>query len=83
MNDKQRKAYWAKQNKASVDSKILSHHFGTADIDARGTGNYTINFGKRGYELLSNKKIDSFEKKYPNAKLNIVPKDKKIHVSGM
>ena len=46
MKDSVRKAIFAN---ASSKSKMLSHHFGSSDIDSRGS-NFVINFGEKGYE---------------------------------
>jgi len=79
MKDSVRKAIFAN---ASSKSKMLSHHFGSSDIDSRGS-NFVINFGEKGYAGVSNQKINSFEKKYPKARLEIIPKHKKIIVHGL
>ena len=80
---KQHRAIKAKQGQASADSKFLSHLFGSADIDAKGGGDYNVNFGTKTYSLITNEKIKRFETRFPKAKLHFIPKNKKLQVRGM
>ncbi len=68
----------ASENKA----KMLSHHFGSSDIDSRDS-RFIINFGEHTYKGVTNQKIDSFEKRYPKSRLEIIPKHKRIIVHGL
>jgi len=68
-------------NQATLDSRLLSHHFGSNDIDAKGDREYVINFSDRGYDLITNRMIDNFENNYPEVLFEIIPKDRIIKIN--
>jgi len=68
------------KSQATIDAMLLSDHFGTSDITAKGDRKYVIQFGEQGYNRLDNEVFDSFINEYPNGRMDIIPKDKKINI---
>ena len=69
------------KNQATIDAELLSDHFGTSNITAKGNRKYVIQFGEQEYDnKLDNKVLDSFIDEYPNGRMDIIPKDKIINI---